>query len=729
MKITPYSEHLYSVLQKAGFQSKKYFQTFCGTPHLFLSMFAFLASNKEDERYANTYNVLKETLNKYNVNGQAFEKSFLQFCPKGEAPAEGEEFSINTDREYTKIADTLKRRAIKEKRSMEIEDLVLELFAEPSLMIRDIFNDITGSDSETEKMYQEVVKAFKVVAVPEIEELEQMEGILTNLNKWVKDNPRTVIGGDSKVQKIEMGLSGRTLKNVVLLGPAGTGKTEFVYEFVQRIIKGDVPSQFKDKVVYQLDPSALIAGTKYRGDMEERLTNLLEILKEHKDKTILFIDEIHTLMNLGSGSDGSQSVGNLIKPYMTRGEISIIGATTSEEYTKYIIPDKAFSSRLFEVRIQEPSNDEVREILKGLLPVETEYFKKDIQLDLVDKVIELANKYTINDANPRKSIKMLELACAHAAVFEQDKKEVDVDNIIEAVKLSYNTYISKDKLEDTRKELFKTLLGQDAPLNQILRDLKLVDMGVVDLDRPLYSVLLAGPSGTGKTEACKIIAKNYFGSEENLIKIECGSLSDQTASNQLTGSSAGYVGYEDEPFLIKSIRERPNSLVLFDEWEKCHKDVQKVLLNILDTGEMKDNKGNRVSFKNAIIVFTTNLGCNKDTNKATGSGFIKTVKDTSNQIEKAIQDFMSPEFLGRLDDIVYYNALTDDIYNTLINRYLNDYNKRSGLNVSFDESDIEKIKEESKIETQGARGLRKAVRKQVCEVIIREEEANNGTNF
>lgn len=728
MKITPYSEDLYSVFQRAGNQSKKYFQTFCGTPHLFLSMFAFLATRKEDARYSDTYNTLKSILNAHNVNGASFEKTFLDYCPRGEEPEEGETFTINTDREYQTVAETLKRRALSEKRSMEIEDLVLELFADNSFTIRDIFSNLTGSETDTDKMYQEIIKAFKVVAVKEVAELEEMQGLLTNLNKYVKENPRTVIGADDKVNKIAMGLSGRTLKNVILLGPAGTGKTEYVYEFVQRITKGNAPEQFLDKIVYQLDPAALVAGTRYRGDMEERVTNLLEVLKQNKN-VILFIDEIHTLMNLGSGSDGSQSVGNLIKPYMTRGEISIIAATTSEEYTKYILPDKAFSSRFFEVKIQEPNNSEVKEILKGLLPVETDFFKKDIQLELVDRVIDLANKYTINDANPRKSIKMLELACAHAAVFEAQKKEVTIENIIEAVRLSYNTYISKNKLEDTRKELFTTLLGQDKPLNQILRDLKLVEMGVVDEDRPLYSILLAGPSGTGKTEACKIIAKNYFGSEENLIKVNCGEYGNETDATKLTGSSAGYVGYDDEPALIRSIRERPNALVLFDEWEKAHKSVQKVLLNILDTGEMKDNKGNKVSFKNAIIVFTTNLGCNKDTNKAVGSGLIKTVKDTSNQIEKAIQDFMSPEFLGRLDDIVYYNPLTDDIYDVLINRYLDDYNKRSGLNVSFDESDLKRIKEESKIETQGARGLRKAVRKQICEVEIRKEEVNNATDF
>lgn len=728
MQIRPMSDDLFGVFQKAGNQSKKYLQNFCGSAHLFLSMFGFLATNKENGRYSQTYAFLKEVLNKYGVNGAEFEKSFLQFCPRGETPEEGEEFNIVADREYTGLGDTLKRRAMSEKRSMEIEDLILEMFAEPSLMIRDIFTDITGADSKTEEMYGEIIKSFKKAVIPEIEELEEMEGILVNVNKFVKENPRTVIGADDKVNKIMMGLSGRVLKNVMLVGPAGTGKTEYVYEFVQRIVNGDVPDQFKDKVVYELNAAALVAGTRYRGDMEERITNILNILKDSKN-VILFADEIHTLMNLGSGSDGSQSVGNLIKPYMTRGEISIIGATTSEEYTKYILPDKAFSSRLLRVNIEEPTKAEVAEILKGLLPVETEYFKKNIQMELIDQVIDLANKYTINDANPRKSIKMLELACAHASVFESEGKEVTVENIIEAVRLSYNTYISKDKLNDTRKELFNTLLGQDQPLNQILRDLKLVDLGVVDEDRPLYSVLLAGPSGTGKTEACKIIAKNYFGSEDNLIKIECGSLSDATAANALTGSNPGYIGYDDEPFLIKRIRERPNSLVLFDEWEKCHKDVQKVLLNILDTGEMKDNKGNRVSFKNAIIVFTTNLGCNHETNKAVGSGLIKTVKNTSNQIEKAIQDFMSPEFLGRLDDIVYYNPLTDDIYNTLINRYLDDYNKRSGLTVKFNEDDLKKIKTESKIEVQGARGLRKAVRKQVCEAVLREEELSCATDF
>lgn len=262
MKITPMSDDLFAVCNKAANQSKKYFHTFCGTPHMFLSMFAFLSTNKDSERYADTYNTLKSILNNHNVNGAEFQKSFLQFCPRGEEPEEGKTFTISTDREYNTITDTLKRRAVSERRSMEIEDLILELFAEPSLTIYDIFTDITKSDTDTAAMYEEIVKAFKVVAVKEVEELEQMEGILTNLNKWVKDNPRTVIGADSKVQKIQMGLSGRTLKNVILLGPAGTGKTEFVYEFVQRIVKGNVPAQFEDKVVYQLDPSALIAGTR-----------------------------------------------------------------------------------------------------------------------------------------------------------------------------------------------------------------------------------------------------------------------------------------------------------------------------------------------------------------------------------------------------------------------------------------------------------------------------------
>lgn len=720
MKIKPYSDDLYAVFQRAAGQSKKYWHTHCGTPHLFLSTFGFLSQqNGKDPRYTKVYEQLKNVLNSFGVDGKTFEKVFLDSCPRGEEPGEGEEFRIQTDREFDIISQTLSRRAVNEARSMEIEDMILELFADRGYTISMILEEIVGSNEKMDEMYSQIQKIFKKVSLPKVKELEEIKE-LTNLNEWVSKNPRTTIGVDEDIQKLEMALSGRSIKNAILVGPAGTGKTEVVYEFVQRINNGEVADDFLNRIVYQLDSTALIAGTRFRGDMEEKLNNILKIVKDHPE-VLLFIDELHSFCSLGGSSDGSQSAGNMIKPFITRGEIQLIGCTTSEEYTKHILADKAFARRFHKLLIQEPSREDTIEILKGILPVETEYFGRECQLDLIERIVDLSDKYTLDQANPAKAINMLELAFAYTKVFTDKATPVDLDAVMNSVKLRYNVFMSKEKLEDTRKELFSTLLGQDAALEQILRNLKIVEKGVVDRDKPQISFLLAGPTGTGKTEACKVIAKNYFGSSENLIKINCGEYANEIDVTKISGSSAGYVGYEDEPYLIKSIREKPNSLVLFDEIEKAHKSIQKIILNILDEGEMVDNKGNKVSFKNAIIVFTTNLGCDKTTGKATGAGLIKTVKDSGNNIMKAIEDHFSPEFLGRLDDIVFYNPLSKDIATTLINRYLAEYNKSSGLNTEFTQEDIDKIVDECDIETRGARGLRKAVRKHIVAVEDRKE--------
>jgi ATP-dependent Clp protease ATP-binding subunit ClpC len=269
--------------------------------------------------------------------------------------------------------------------------------------------------------------------------------------------------------------------------------------------------------------------------------------------------------------------------------------------------------------------------------------------------------------------------------------------------------------------LFETLLGQDEALNQILRNLEIVDAEIVDPQRPALSMLLCGPTGTGKTETCKIIAKNFYGSEDNIVKVNMGEYSTEQDVSKLSGSAPGLVGYDDEPQLIKEVRQKPNSVVVFDEIEKAHPSVQKILLNILDNGEMRDNKGNKISFRNNIIVFTTNLGCTHDTGKAMGMGLVKTtVGSGKNDIMKAIKNYFSPEFLGRLDDIVYYESLTKDVLNTLVDRYFNEYVSRSTKdlvkNLELTEDDREAIFKEANVETQGARGVRKAVQKKIAEL-------------
>jgi len=256
-----FSDDLYGILNRATQQSSKYYQTFCGTQHLFLAMFSFLSNNKETERYSQVYNTLKTIMNKYNVTGKAFEQSFLSYFPAGTEPDEGETVTIAVNEEYNKVVQVLQRAAVKFQRSTEVEDLIMALFEDKSYDIFIIFSDIIGSDNKTDEMYNEIIKAFKPAVTPEIKELEQLPE-LTNLNKWLAKSPRTVIAADEPVMKIEMALAGRSTRNCILTGRAGTGKTEYVYEFVQRIIKGNIPSDFKNKIVYQLDTGALVAGTR-----------------------------------------------------------------------------------------------------------------------------------------------------------------------------------------------------------------------------------------------------------------------------------------------------------------------------------------------------------------------------------------------------------------------------------------------------------------------------------
>ena len=231
-----------------------------------------------------------------------------------------------------------------------------------------------------------------------------------------------------------------------------------------------------------------------RGDFEEKLLNILELIKAHPE-VILFIDECQSFIKLGQGQDDAGGAGDIIKPYITRGELQMIMCTTNEEYTKYILPDKAFARRFTQVLIQEPSEGDLKEILKGILPVENEYFKKELQLELLDEIVELSKKYSLDLSNPAKAINMLELACAYSRVFEEKKQVVDIHDVVESVKLRYAIYISDDKLTETKKALFDKLLGQDKALNQICRDLKIVDKGLYDPEKPMFSMLFAGPTG------------------------------------------------------------------------------------------------------------------------------------------------------------------------------------------------------------------------------------------
>ena len=708
-KIKLLSDEIMEIFSLAAAQSLKYYHSFTSTSHLFLALIQFLNMNKEDTRCSLVYEEIKKILNSFEIDGTKIQKEFLELNVKGEKPDSDSDFIITLDVEAIRIKDNLKRRAVEEKRTMEIEDFITELFADISFSLFRIFANITDSEQKTENLKNEVIKTFKNEKKIKESSLDKVKE-MTNLNKLAKENSKLVINCDKDLTRMEIGLGGRSNKNIILVGPAGCGKTSLVEELARRINDGNVPSFLKEKVIYQLDPNAVLAGTRFRGDFEEKLENILSLVKEDKD-AIIFVDEAHTLVNLGDNAEGANSAGNIFKPALSKGDIQMILATTNDEYTKFIEPQKAFNRRFNKILINEPSKKETVEIIKGILADEIKYFGKEFSEELIEKIVSLTENYNLNQANPAKSIDALEMAFSYSKVLKEEKKEIEIEDILKSISLKYDIFVSEKKFKETEEELKITLLGQDEPLSQVIKNLKMVEKKIVDPEKPLFSMILAGPTGVGKTETARIIAKKYFGSEDNLIKINMGEYGSEMDASKLLGTSPGFIGYDDETALLGQIKQKPNSVVLFDEIEKAHPSIFKTFLSLLDDGEVMDNKGNKISFRNSIIMFTTNLGYSRDYGKEVGIGLVKHI-DTENQIEKAIFKFFKPEFLGRLDDIIIYKNLSNDVAEILIERYRQFFNTSSGLEIKFSKKDIEEIIKTAKIEIEGARGLKKAVKKQ-----------------
>jgi ATP-dependent Clp protease ATP-binding subunit ClpC len=715
-----FSEELELVKQKSNSTAFNYFHSNVQASHVLITLLAFLNDKREDPRYIDTYNKLKTIFTEFETSGKAFKEEFLKMSPRGLQPAEGERFEIKWHTEVEAIFNNLKREALAEKREMQIEDLIRVMFADRSYSTFSIFELLFGGSAQkATQLFEMIVKAFKQEAKKEVKELEKIKE-LTNLNRYVKEKDPVVVGADSVVKQIELALSGKSINNAILVGQAGTGKTVSVYEFVRRVNNKNVIESLRNKVIYQLDPAAMVAGTRYRGDFEEKLMNVIKLVKQNPD-VILFIDEAHQMVKLGD-AEGASSAGNIIKPYISRGEIQMIWATTDDEYSKHIDKDKALARRFHRVNVNEPSKDETRQILKGVLPSLETFFGKKGSDDLVEKVLNISEKYTLDQANPAKAINTLELAFAKSKVFNTEGEIVFTQDIMDAIKIKYDINISENKTQSTADELRKSLLGQEEPLTKVINNIRFVERGLVDLEKPLVSMIFAGPTGVGKTETAKIIAKQFCGSEKNLIKINMGEYGTEMDVTKITGSAPGYVGHDDESGLVALIKQYPNSVVLFDEIEKAHPKVFDTILNVLDTGEMTDNHKNRVSFRNAIIIFTTNLGYDKDFAKVKGIGFVKN-KTENSDIKSAVEKHFRPEFVNRIDDIIVFNGLNKDIASTLIERYKNEYllNMETKQELVFTQEDIDNIVKVAEIEVYGARGLKRAVRKQILTALDRME--------
>ncbi|HAR7553436.1 TPA: ATP-dependent Clp protease ATP-binding subunit [Staphylococcus aureus] len=594
-----------------------------------------------------------------------------------------------------------------------------------------------------------------------------LEQIGRNLTQEARDGLLDpVIGRDKEIQETAEVLSRRTKNNPILVGEAGVGKTAIVEGLAQAIVEGNVPAAIKDKEIISIDISSLEAGTQYRGAFEENIQKLVEGVKSSQN-AVLFFDEIHQI--IGSGATGSDSsskgLSDILKPALSRGEISIIGATTQDEYRNNIMKDAALTRRFNEVLVNEPSAKDTVEILKGI----REKFETHHQVKLPDDVlkacVDLSIQYIPQRLLPDKAIDVLDITAAHLSAqspaidkvttekriseLEHDKrKAVSAEEYKKADDIQKEIKSLQDKLENSNGEhtavatvhdisdtiqrltgipvsqmdandierlknissrLRSKIIGQDKAVEMVSRAIRRNRAGFDDGNRPIGSFLFVGPTGVGKTELAKQLAIDLFGNKEALIRLDMSEYSDTTAVSKMIGTTAGYVGYDDNSnTLTEKVRRNPYSVILFDEIEKANPQILTLLLQVMDDGNLTDGQGNVINFKNTIIICTSNAGF--------GNGNDTEEKDIMHEMKK----FFRPEFLNRFNGIVEFLHLDKDALQDIVNLLLDDVQvtlDKKGITMDVSQDAKDWLIEEGYDEELGARPLRRIVEQQVRDKI------------
>lgn len=555
-----------------------------------------------------------------------------------------------------------------------------------------------------------------------------------------------VVGREAQIRRVITILNRRTKNNPVLIGEPGVGKTAIVEGLAQRIMTEDVPDSLLDKRIVMLDLAGMIAGTKYRGEFEERLKKVMAEL-ENDNKTIVFIDELHLIVGAGA-AEGAMDAGNILKPALARGKIQVIGATTTQEYTKHIEKDAALERRFQPIQVPETTPAETLAILKGLRKHYEEFHHVVISDDVLDDTVILAKRYINDRFMPDKAIDLLDETAAHLRVdkgktppevrklqkelklvntriedavdnedYERAAKEkqrasqihedlkklhaggktsnklvVHSDDVAEVVARMTGVPVKKvirseaKYLLNLEKSLSKFVIGQDEAVTAVSKAVRRNRVGIGSGKRPIGSFIFLGPTGVGKTELARVLAREFFGSEEALVKIDMSEFSERHNASRLVGAPAGYVGYDDGGQLTDKIRRQPYSLVLFDEIEKAHPDVFNMLLQVLEDGVLTDGKGRKIDFTNTIIIMTSNLGADK-LQKEASLGFHATdssdFKDldalharNKDKVHDELKKMMRPELLNRIDKVIVFRALTKKDVLKILDLQLNELRNR-----------------------------------------------------
>lgn len=587
-----------------------------------------------------------------------------------------------------------------------------------------------------------------------------------------------VVGRDKEIERVIQILSRRTKNNPCLIGEPGVGKTAIAEGLALRIAQGNVPHRLKDKEIQLLDLTALIAGTQFRGQYESRIKGLTKEVRE-AGNIILFIDEVHNLVG-GGDSEGTMNAANILKPALSRGEIQVIGATTFNEYRKYIEKDSALERRFQPVKVAEPSIGDTIDILMGIREYYENHHNVKVGDDIVRKAAVFSERYITDRFLPDKAIDLLDEACACASLRNKEREkyedlmdekksltatkeaisgeetvdyealatvtselarveehlkgfdeasltaevtEVDLANVIELWTGIPQSRVRENellKLKDIEESLKRKIIGQDEAVDALAKAIKRSRVQISPRRRPA-SFIFVGPTGVGKTELVKVLAQELFDTPETLIRLDMSEFMEKHSVSKIIGSPPGYVGYDEAGQVTEKVRRRPYSVLLFDEIEKAHPDVMNILLQILDEGKLTDAHGRTVDFANTVIVMTSNAGSDRRENAL---GFGKSQETAEKErVMKALREFLRPEFIARVDEVIAFKTLSADdfvkIADLMLSEYVDTLHEK-GIEFRFDENACKYLAEKSCNGQSGARDLRNLIRKEVEDKITEQ---------
>ena len=807
--------------------AKSYYSSEIDVPHVIKAMLT-------DEN-----SMLKNVLAKISCSISLVEQTIDGFNEKKSKSSNIDNVYVSVDVSNL-IKNAEKYKNIYQDKFISVEHLILAIFDTRHTVL----NQLLKVPNFDKKKVESAIKEIRGNSKVEDQNPEEKYEVLTKYGRDLtldvargKIDP--VIGRDEEIRRVIQILSRKTKNNPVLIGEPGVGKTAIVEGLAWRIFKGDVPFSLKDKTIFELDLGALIAGAKYRGEFEDRLKAVLKEISESNGKIILFIDEIHTLIGAGK-TEGAMDAANLLKPMLARGELHCIGATTLDEYRKYIEKDAAFERRMQKVQVDEPTLEDTISILRGLkeryeshhgvqildsalvaaatlsaryisdrflpdkaldlvdeacsavrmqidsLPIELDEINRKIMLLEIERVSLSKEESEVSKERLEKMDKEIadlrekqaqftskwqlekkELNESKNAKEELEKAKLDLDkamqnaNYQEASRLQYSvipelekkikSYQEKDKennmLDEVVEEeniasvvskwtgipvsklkqsesnkilqladsLSKRVIGQDEAIDKVTSAILRSRAGINDENKPIGSFLFLGPTGVGKTEIAKSLAANLFDSESQIVRIDMSEYMEKFSVSRLVGAPPGYVGYDEGGQLTEAVRRKPYSIVLLDEIEKAHPDVFNILLQVLDDGRLTDSHGRVVDFKNTILIMTSNIGSEYLLDGNT--------KQNQKKVENELKNHFKPEFINRVDDIIYFNSLGEEVIKKIVNKFIKELEERlSKLQISINISDraLTEIVNEGFDKIYGARPLKRFIQKEIETPLARE---------